>query len=312
MQVIVERALILDITPVPRAHLHHRYSQSRMRPFRNGIAQFDSLNRFALALLGVHMLTLGIASLSQADAPVPTKLPNGSLYYDPPQNVVRKPNKILLIHGGGLIGGSPQSSRYQALAKQLAQEGYETLSLRYLRLWEGGTEATNQPLFDSALTHLNPTPETPITIVSLSAGSWVGLKALEGHLESNCPKSHTPFEFVGISPMVEAESHWITRTIARLYQRNTKKTEPHTPHTPHTLTPIQEPIRTLLIRGKNDPIISSDSLRSFCSDPLREGPTDASQCQTIELSGGHQLITREISAETPSIALIIEFLAESN
>lgn len=212
----------------------------------------------------------------------------GSMLYQVPPGVPLRPRRVLLIHGGGLLAGSPRDEHYDRLARTLAGRGFETLSLRYGRLWEGGRARSNQAAFEEALEFLRGRGGQAVTIVGISSGAWVGVQGLRGmnlgeqqvvsHNKGECLPSvgiNVPVDqFVGISPMVGSQGSLVLSALRTAYGEQPSDI-------PH------DGIKKLLIRGSHDPIIPPESFEEWCG----EGALDTTDCEVLSLPGGHRLLS---------------------
>ena len=228
----------------------------------------------------------------------------GSVLYQVPPGVPQQPKRVLLIHGGGLLTGSPREERYDHLARALAGRGFETLSLSYRKLWEGGRARSNQAAFEEALGFLIERSEGPVAIVGISSGAWVGVQGLSGMAlgerhaprgSGECPSpvaTHFPVDqFVGISPMVGSKGSPVLRALRMAYGRQSSDIS-------------QGAIEKLLIRGSHDPILPLESFEEWCG----AGVSDQKGCEVVTLSGGHQLLSGDGADFSAVVARAAAFL----
>jgi predicted esterase len=185
------------------------------------------------------------------------------IYLPSKENLKR--TKIIFIHGGGLIWGSPETKRYDEFSRKLGQLGYETFSLDYDLLWNGGSEEKNQKYFEDAVRYLKANDNSEIIIFGVSSGAWVGLKGIK-NLNQNLRLK----KFIGISPLVSFKGNFVTEFLTSQYSLECQKEDL-----------IDIPIH--LIRGNKDIIIPEISLKEFC-----KGKNQNCKIETVE--GGHEIL----------------------
>jgi acetyl esterase/lipase len=181
--------------------------------------------------------------------------------------------RILLVHGGGLLVGSPRHWRFDELSRNLATHGFEVLSLEYPLLWQGLTLEKGGSLVHCALASF--AGEAPVAIVGISAGAWLSSRALALPAPPGCENHPRVDRYAAISPMLNAQDAWGPWLIASWFERT---------FSPPEMPRSQLPERLLIIHGQDDWLVPEPTSRKLCADPK------AQHCRRHVISGGHFLI----------------------
>ena len=209
-----------------------------------------------------------------------------------PGNDTTPTKRVLLVHGGGLLVGSPRHWRFDELSRNLAAHGFEVLSLEYPLLWQRLTLEKGRTLVHCALASF--AGSEPVSIVGISAGAWLSSRALALPPPPGC-ENHPPVDrYAAISPMLNAQDAWGPWFIASWFERTLS---------PPVLLRTQLPERLLIIHGQDDWLVPEPTSRKLCTEP------QAQRCSRHVISGGHFLVGDGLPGSTAMGKELWTFLA---
>lgn len=215
----------------------------------------------------------------------------------------QKKPPILFVHGGGLLIGSPETRRFDLLAKKIASQGHPVFSMRYPMLWEGLTHEQGTRAFHCAAQAL--APEGSLRVVSISAGSWLSLRALQTQLppDDPCRRHGEVTHFAAISPMIRPNEAWGPTWIARWYEGAFRVPE-------YRASDINAAI--FMIHGQDDWLVPARTTAEFCSSGVETRTDPSRSCTRLTVPGGHFIVRDGKAGSEESTQALLQFLSSSS
>ncbi len=205
--------------------------------------------------------------------------------------------RVLFLHGGGLLAGSALMRRFDEVARHLATQNFEVLSVEYPLLWQGLSLTNGADLIHCALSTF--AGSEPVAMVGVSAGSWLGLRGLSASPSSGPCLNHPPVDrFAGISPMLQPRDAFGPHLVAAWFERTWEIPR---------ITRQDFPSQLFILHGRRDWLVPEPNSREFCSaDQTAQNTGD---CTRIVTDGGHFLLNDGRAGSESDDQKLIEFLA---